>query len=338
MDNNNNKDLTFSIIIPIRNEEKHLLNLLESIKNIDYPHYELIVINDNSTDKSLRILEDFQKNWPFKIINLESNLSSPKKMAIQKAIQNASGEYIFCTDGDCLIPPQILQKYAYQFKFKKKLFLAGPVTFFEKSASFWKTVWNKIQIVEFASLTGLGAVAMQLQRPNMCSGANLSFKKSVFFEVDGYNGNLHLASGDDEFLMQKIAQKYPQEVVYIKNQACIVETASADKLSDFFEQRKRWASKWKSYDNYVPTILAVFIFIINLLSIYLEINLSFKWLAIRYLVEAFLIGNVLIFLRKKEALWYILLVQVVYKYYVVYTAIRVLFGNKIYNWKGRQLK
>ena len=336
--NGTSKNVSFTIIVPVRNEEKHLENLLNSIKNLDYQHYELIVINDLSTDGTQNILESFQKKWTFKIINLERTNSSPKKMAIQRAIQEASGDYILCTDGDCILPAKILQKYAYQFLDNGKLFLSGPVTFFEPQTSFLKSIWTKFQIVEFASLTGVGAVAMHLQKPNMCSGANISFNKDVFFELNGYEGNLQLASGDDEFLMHKFANAYPGKVAYVKDQDCIVETASADNLNTFLEQRKRWASKWRSYESLLPSLLAFFIFTVNIISIFLEWYLSFKWLMLRYVLEAFFIGNVLWFLKKQNSLWYIIPVQILYKYYVVFTAFSVLLGKKTYIWKGRNLK
>jgi cellulose synthase/poly-beta-1,6-N-acetylglucosamine synthase-like glycosyltransferase len=328
----------FSIIVPVRNEAENILTLLNSIKSIDYKNFELIIVNDNSTDNTLAILKDYNKNWPFTIIDLKETNSSPKKNAINKAMEIAEGDYIFCTDGDCILPPNILSNYASYFETKSAQFLTGPVTFISKKDSILKNIWTQFQTVEFASLTAIAAVSMHLQKPNMCSGANLAFKKETFFALHGYEGNLHLASGDDEFLMHKFSKAFPDNVFYIKNQGCIVETQATENISTFLEQRKRWASKWKSYDSIQPTILAVFIFFVNLFTIFLELNLEFKYIIIRYLCEFVLLSSVLVFFKKYGSIWCIIPVQFFYKYYVVYTAIMVLFKTETYNWKGRNLK
>jgi glycosyltransferase involved in cell wall biosynthesis len=333
-----NTDINFTIIIPVRNEEENITRLLTSIKSIDYDNFELIIVNDNSTDNTLVLLQNFRKSFDFTIINLTEYHSSPKKNAIQKALEIAKGDYIFCTDGDCILPPKILKFYAAYFKSKKAEFVSGPVTFISESHSPLKNIWTQFQTVEFASLTAIAAVAMHLKKPNMCSGANLTFKKDSFFALNGYEGNLHLASGDDEFLMQKFSNAYPDKVFYAKNRECIVLTQASENLSIFLEQRKRWASKWKSYVGILPSILAVFIFLVNLFSIILELQFEFKYLVIRYLCEFILLSLVLIFLKKERSILYILPLQFFYKYYVVFTAISVLITNSTYTWKGRNLK
>jgi hypothetical protein len=71
-------------------------------------------------------------------------------------------------------------------------------------------------------LVGSGACAMMIGKPNMCNGANIAYPKAVFEEVNGFDGNEHIASGDDEFLMHKIAEKYPNQIVFAHYQPNIV--------------------------------------------------------------------------------------------------------------------
>src|SRR5690606_15452205 len=94
--------------------------------------------------------------------------------------------------------------------------------------------------------------------------ANLAYEKNAFIEVGGYEGVKHIASGDDEFLMHKIAAHYPDGVYFLKNQNAVVSTGAHQDWSAFFRQRKRWASKWKHYQSKTPLVLAIYVFSCNL--------------------------------------------------------------------------
>ncbi len=61
----------------------------------------------------------------------------------------------------------------------------------------------------------------------MCNGANLAYKREVFYEVDGFKGIDNIASGDDMLLMHKIWKRYPNQIGYLKAKEAIVETEAA---------------------------------------------------------------------------------------------------------------
>ena len=310
----------FSIVICVRNEEKNIGKLLESICNQYFEKFEVIVVDDSSEDKTLEIVKQFVNKLDLKIINLtiEERGCSPKKNAIIKAISISKYDFIFCTDGDCILPGNLLNKYANLFDHEEIKFISGPVTFFEKSNSFFGKIWDKIQIVEFASLVGSAAVSIFSGKPNMCSGANIAYRKSVFYEVNGYEGNLNLASGDDEFLMHKISEKHPKGIVFAKSKDCIVETNACENLKDFYNQRKRWASKWSHYETFTPKMLAIFIFFVNVSTIYLALKFAIGILLIRFLLEFTFLGMILLFLNKSKSILIIPLVQIIYPFYVLF--------------------
>ena len=100
--------ISFSIIVPFRNEETNFLNLLKSISELEYPKnwYEIIVVNDNSDDNSVSI---FNK-WKLENQMIQSRLlenirvsHSPKKDAIATAISQVKNEWIITTDADCIV-------------------------------------------------------------------------------------------------------------------------------------------------------------------------------------------------------------------------------------------
>lgn len=348
----NNSLLSISVIIPVRNEAQNIISLLKDLEKQSYAKdkFEVIVADDDSTDNTLALLKEYQKVTSIRLLinplPPKENNASPKKRAINSSIQLASGDLIVTTDGDCRVGEHWLATIA-QFQAEKGAYLvSSPVTFINDANSFTKSLWQKIQTIEFSSLIGTGACAMLVNKPNMCNGANLAYMKWVFHEVGGFAGNENLASGDDEFLMHKIAAQYPDKVYFLKSQQAIVETQAHESLKSFYYQRKRWASKWRHYNNPITTALAVFIFLANfslILTVILHLfsKISFENLliifAIKFSAELLFLMLVLSFLRKKSLIWLIPFVQIIYPFYVTFFGL-VAQGKNEYVWKGRKLQ
>ncbi len=124
----------------------------------------------------------------------------------------------------------------------------------------------------------------------------------------------------------------------------IVKTNAQPTLHSFYNQRKRWASKWAKYLDLRNTILAIFIFFVNLFSIigiFYLVSGSFQQLFhkvffVKIVLEWFFIGSVLTFLGNKNKVLLIPIVQIIYPFYVVFTALNSF--SKSYEWKGRIYK
>ena len=328
------------------------MKLLKDLENQSYPkeRFEVIVADDDSTDNTLALLKSFQKITSLRLIinslSPEENNASPKKRAINSSIQLAHGDLIVTTDGDCRVGDNWLETIVHFQAEKKAYLISSPVTFINEADDFLKSIWQQIQTIEFCSLIGSGACAMFIRKPNMCNGANLAYLKSVFHEVGGFAGNENLASGDDEFLMHKIAARFPDKVHFLKSQEVIVETQAHESLKSFYYQRKRWASKWKHYNNPVTTALAIFIFSANFSLIaaaifYLSHQIDLLNLLIivslKFSAELLFLMLVLSFLRKKSLIWLIPFVQLIYPFYVSFFGL-VAQGKNEYIWKGRKLQ
>lgn len=361
-----------SVIIPVRNEAENILFLLQDLEKQTYPKhkFEVIIADDDSTDDTLKIVQAFQKTTNINLIinqlPAKTNNTSPKKRAIDSSIKLASGQLITTTDGDCRVGKKWLENIANFQAQTEACLVSCAVTFnntaFEQNAarfaqaplprpysiirSFTHSIINNTQIIEFASLVGSGACAMFIQKPNMCNGANLTYLKSVFYEVNGFAGNENLASGDDEFLMHKIAAKYPNKVKFLKSQDTIVETNAHKSWHSFYNQRKRWASKWKHYNNWQTTALAVFVFVANLivpltfgfwLFDFISTKNLFLVLSLKFSAEFIFLSLVIHFLHKKSLIWLIPFVQIIYPLYVVFFGL-VAQKQGEYVWKGRKLK
>jgi glycosyltransferase involved in cell wall biosynthesis len=334
-----------SVIVPVRNEAKNILALLQDLntQTLDYEAFEVLVVNDNSIDETPQIVAQFmaQAQYSLKLLHLPAQPSnSPKKQAISLAIAQSLGELIVSTDGDCRVQKAWLATIYHFYRAKQAKLISSAVTFSQE-----QTIFEKMQTVEFASLVASGASTLSLGFATMSNGANLAYSKAVFAEVKGFEGLEQVASGDDEFLLHKIAQIYPKEVYFLKNPETTVFTSAKASLGEFYQQRKRWGSKWKHYQNKKIKILAMFIFLVNLgvlinwgacLSGFLDFRVASLILLIKWLPEGLYLASFLSYLGKKRFVFWIPIVQLLYSFYVV------LFGlvaqGKSYEWKGRNLQ
>jgi cellulose synthase/poly-beta-1,6-N-acetylglucosamine synthase-like glycosyltransferase len=324
-----------TIIIPVRDEQDNISNLLNDLNNQTYPYenFEVIIANDGSTDKTERIVLAFQEvaRYDLKLLNiLNENGQSPKKRAIQKSIEISSGELIMTTDGDCRVSENWLTSIENIYKHQDAKLISSGVTFMDE-----KSFWNTFQIIEFASLIGSGACSVYLKKPNMCNGANIAYTREVFEEVNGFSGNEHIASGDDEFLMHKISKLYPHKIIFNADKSAIVHSKSQIDFGHFYQQRKRWASKWKYYNDWKVMILALFIFTVNSGMIYAILTLSYVNLFLKCFPELLFLCLIIKYLGHKDKIKFIPFVQMIYPIYVVFFG--VIAQGKNYMWKGRKL-
>lgn len=335
---------TISVLIPVRNEEENILALLQDLNAQTLPteNYEVIVIDDASTDRTKELVKEFSTKAKFQLTLLElpdKATTSPKKRSIETAVNHASGTLIVTTDGDCRVTPGWLSAFSECYNSSNAKAISGPVTFTKE-----EYLTDHMQTIEFSSLIGSGACAIAAGTPTMCNGANFCYPKAVFLEVDGFEGSRHIASGDDEFLMHKIAAKFPGQIHFLKNPQAVVQTQPHRKWSQFYRQRKRWASKWKHYKTPTPILLAAYIFFCNfallaalplLIIGSLTITDFLILLALKWIPEWLLLGTILRFLGKSQSLIFIPVVQLFYPFYV--TLFGLVSQKGEYTWKDRKL-
>ncbi len=327
---------TFSIVIAARNEEHFIFKCLASItnQNFDKTQFEIIVINDHSTDKTLEIVNQFKiqhSTFKISIIDLANfeNINN-KKQAITKGINDAIFDYIILTDADCVRGNLWLQSINDFINISASKLIYAPVEFKAKN------IFEKLQALEFAGLVGVGAAAIELKNPNMCSAANLIFEKQVFFEVNGYTDNEHIMTGDDEFLMHKIFKKYPNQVKFLFDKNAIVETGANITLAQLTEQRKRWVSKSTKYENRYITLILIMAYFYNVsmvLNVFFDWHLALNQLVFKMFIEGLFLFTMLKFYNKKT---FILLLPIAEIFHIIYVIIIGIWANfATYKWKER---
>ncbi|MAN58837.1 MAG: glycosyl transferase [Flavobacteriaceae bacterium] len=262
--------LGFSIVIPFRNEDHHLPNLLKSIERLDYPSHlvEIIFVNDASEDNSVALIEEFiststsaQRYSLQRIENVRAT-QSPKKDAILTGIEMSKHPWIVTTDADCQLPRQLLKSYnTHILKFNSAM-VCGPIFY---SAN--RSLLQQFQQFDGISLQLVAMGGFGLGHPLLCNGANMAYLKSAFYAVNGFSENDHIASGDDIFLLEKMRRKFPNRVTFLNDSRAIVTTQPQSSWKRLVWQRIRWASKTKLQKNGATQLLGVISFAVNLLVV-----------------------------------------------------------------------
>jgi len=333
---------TFSIIVPFRNEYSNLPELINSLNKLKYnkTRYEIIFIDDNSTDNSVKIIEqNISRNIKYTVCKNKRQSNSPKKDAITTAIKFIKNKWIITTDADCFVPNLWLKTFNNFIEDRNRVvFIAAPVNY--KTG---KTFIEKFQKLDFASLIGTTIGSFGQKKPLMCNGANLCYKKEAFLSVNGYTGNNNIASGDDVFLMEKMQKKYPDKIAYLKSFNATVITKPERNTKGLIEQRIRWASKTGNSKNIYTLIIGVIVLGINsFLSIftfwYAIKNKATLYLIIiiwvlKIVLDYFLIYKTLKLFKEKTKNIDYFLTAIIHPYFITVISILSLF--KKYKWKDR---
>ncbi|RKY83394.1 hypothetical protein DRQ09_10130, partial [candidate division KSB1 bacterium] len=241
----NNKEFV-SVIIAVRDEEKNIRDCLECLIKQTYPEelYEIIVVDDNSSDSTSMIVEDFcskHKNVFLYRLDRYKPGFSPKKQAITLGIEKSKGEIILTTDADCRVKKGWIESMISGFT--KNTGMVAGFSQVEREKRF--NILNIIQQLDFLSLMTAAAGSISIGIPFAVSGQNLAYRKKAFWEVGGFNSIFDRVSGDDVLLMQIIRKKTDWKIKFNFYPESFVTTKGEKKLRDLLNQRKRWASNSK---------------------------------------------------------------------------------------------
>ncbi len=328
-----------SVVVAVRNEEDNIQAVLRDLSGMAFSkeRFEVIIVNDHSTDKTAEIarqlIEGIPNGWLLELpIGREG-----KKAALQMGIEHARFNIIATTDADCTLSKNWLTCLSFYFESSETKMLVGAVKLVGGNSFF-----SRLQIMEFLSLVGSTASSVGLGHPIMCNGANLAFRKEVFVEVGGYEGNLAIASGDDEFLMRKIVSRYPKGICFLNYYEAVASTHVQKTVHDFFHQRLRWAGKWKHNTDLMTRSIALYILIAQvafaalIMKNILAPEASIGLVILKVSVEGVFIFWVGRFLDRKFDLVAFMTLQIIYPMYVAGVGLLSIFSA--YAWKNRNYK
>ena len=326
----------FSIILPFRNEAHILLKTCESLKKISAD--EIIFCNDHSEDESSFIIRDFIIKHNLKHWKLIDSIGTGKKAAVTSGVNYSSHELIYTTDADCNISNNVIFHMLGKFRIPNVQMVCGPV-----NVSSGKSFLEGYQKAEWASISLVTNFFFKVNRPLMCSAANMAYRKSAFYEVEGYKNNENISSGDDEYLLKKIAAKYgPQSILYTNHVDALVDTIPTSELFQYLSQRARWAGKWKAHrePGHALTALLFFLFaVVQISSIVLlsgrleEMWFFFVFWVVKIFVDFLVLGHVMKTYNKNISLIEMISVSVFHPLSVLIIGFISIFVK--ITWKGR---
>jgi cellulose synthase/poly-beta-1,6-N-acetylglucosamine synthase-like glycosyltransferase len=336
-----------SVIIPVRNESAHIQDCLKAVIAQNYPQhlYEIIVIDDYSTDETYTLACDIERDNLLvlslaKYFGGASEKFPNKKKALSIGVKNAKGALIITTDGDCTMGENWLGTMVGYYLQHDFLFLTGPVML--RPARGLPGLFQQVDVMNMLGITG-GTIANGY--PTMCNGANLLYEKKIFNRVDGYKGNTDIPTGDDIFLMQKIEMAFPDPIGFVKNMDACVYSKPESTFADFVAQRVRWTSKSTAFQKRSVTAILMFAYLFNLL-ILIFIPIAFERFELAWLPLALAFGTkfvmdlafniaVTAFFKKRALMLLLPIFEPLHIIYIVCIGVLGLSGK--YTWKDRKI-
>jgi len=335
--------MSFSVVIPFRNEANNLTELLQSFADLNYPKekYEIILVNDFSSDNYKPIIEKFKNVLPnLTCIDTELTEISPKKAALSLGISKAKYNWILTTDADCSVPANWLKAYNQKIQQDKPLLIAGFVMFKRQ-----RTFLDNFQTLDLLSLQATLLGTFGQQKPLLCHGANLCFSKDLFKELKGYNSHENIASGDDVFLLESAFKKYPDKVAVLNSLDAVISTNTESTLKKLISQRTRWAAKGLTYKSWPIKIIGLIVFMMNLylivggiLSLFDLLSAKLFWFVflVKFNLDAFILFKIARFFKQESVLKSYVLSSFLYP---LLSITSVFLGlTKGFTWKDRKFK
>ena len=219
-----------SVIIPAYCEEEVIGASVRAALEINYPQYEVIVVNDGSSDRTA------SKVWPLlkdpRVRLLDKRMNEGKAMAMNDAILCAKGELVFIMDADAVPDPNVLRAMVPHFRNGRVAAVAGNPRV--RNAT---NLLSRLQAIEFSSVIGLMRRAQRIWGRVMCvSGVVGMFRKSALVDVGLYSPGM---ATEDIDLTWKLQAKF-YDIRY--EASALVWMLVPETIGVWWKQRTRWAT------------------------------------------------------------------------------------------------
>jgi len=335
----------FSVLIPFRNEEKHLPALIELINRLEYPRekFEVIFIDDFSTDRSADIIRQTPKHFRWKLLQSRGGKGSPKKNALLTGIRAAQFRRIVTWDADARVRPAYLKiSDAYLRTHADNVFLSAPVLIHLSDEG---GVMENMQATEMLLLMAVTEAGFALGKPVLANGANLQFDKQAFFEAGGYAGGWDFAGGDDLFLLANFQRQFAGRTDFLHHADAVVTTYAEPDFGSWLRQRYRWVKK-----SMFHRFHAGFFFILLQFSAYFQLIIWLLQRPFKAFLSIGIMGILLALLFRKlirdyrydfsvsKAVAMAFVLPFLYLILGIYILFRRLSGRSRFSWKEREFE
>ncbi|MEQ8925473.1 MAG: glycosyltransferase [Fulvivirga sp.] len=323
-----------SVVIATKNGMPHLVQLLESLVKQEYAAFEIIVVNDRSSDETKDYLLEAVKQYQnLKVVTVEHkpNNMDGKKYALTLGIKAAKYNNILLTDNDCLpASNQWIKEMASGFGQHQTQIVVG-VSLYESKPGLlnsfiqYESLWTAIQYVSF-QLFGM---------PYMGVGRNLAYKRELFLTKKGFSGYMERTGGDDDLFVNKHATKSNTSLVI--GEGSLVYSIPKSSWRAFFNQKLRHISVGKLYRIKHKIVLSILS--LTHISFWLSFLMVMVYNPLNYIVlSCFTIRTLLLYLTfrsgshkfgKTFSMWGLLFLDFIFVFYYLSTGLRAIFTKKV---------
>ena len=329
-----NASNSISVIIAARNEAANLPRLLESLSELDYPSYEVIIVNDHSTDASAAILDDWDAKHHIRALHLTG--SSPglvgKKAAIDYGIKHSTFDLLAFTDADCEVNPQWLHEINAAMGDELDYLLGFSLLKRSEQGSIFR-----LRNFERSVYYALAAAGLYWRIPITSMACNMAYRKSVFQAVGGFGELGVLKSGDDDLLLMKMMPRIRKGAFNPSSVMRVISYDGEDRAVHHQSNIRR-ASKFRFFPLYLK-LLAAFIFIYYAmfycaaLAALINPAFSLNWLfiGIKTCIELLLVSTLFITVKEPRLIVFYPLQILLFPAQFIFYAIRGSLGK--YHWK-----
>jgi len=323
--------LKLSLVIAAKNEEQNIAALIESLEQLKYPkeNYEVIIVDDNSTDKTYSLIESriADKN-NFRLIKAGQKEFEGKKSALSIGIKNAQNNFIVITDADCKLEINWLKAIA------SKLDAGYDFVFGVAPIQSGKTLVEKISAFENLRNTFLTISAVGLNIPYSAAARSFAFRKKSFEIIGGYSKTTETLSGDDDLLLRE-AVKNRMLIGTLVEPDAFVYSSAPKSFDEYFKQQKRHLQTSFHYLLKQKNFLG-FWHLINLLSL-LSVLLIFISpvlalpCAVKLVYDFFIVVKYQQTLGHSFKIYEIFYLQILFEVFIAVNFLNSLFGKT--KWK-----
>jgi len=222
----------FSVILPAYNEEKVIEVILENLKDLNYPAYEVIVVNDGSTDKTAELLDRLVLKHPswLRAVHLQENRG--KANALNMGIMVSKGQFLLTIDADCLLDKEALRWFAWHLlNFPRVGAVTGNPRVWNRT-----TLLAKIQVGEYSNIIGLIKRTQRIVGKILTvSGVIAAYRKSALLDCGFFDAD---TVTEDIDITWKLQKKF-WDVRYEPRALCWILVPET--IKGLWRQRVRWA-------------------------------------------------------------------------------------------------
>lgn len=218
-----------SIIMPCYNEEKVVEAAIQSVANLDYPNYEVLVVDDGSTDLTLQTAKKLESKTKVRIISQENG---GKSAALNRGISEAVGEYVLCMDADSVLNKNVLKLAMSYFERKPNLAaVAGSVVLGNTDK-----ILTQLQKLEYIIGLNFHKTAQSfLNMVTIVPGPIGVFRRDILLKIGGYHHDTF--AEDCDLTIRLLVEGY--DLAYCPEM--IATTEAPEDVRSLIGQRYRWS-------------------------------------------------------------------------------------------------